>query len=148
MTEKELKNNLQDRKWRLNNLYFIKNDQGNRVQFKMNWAQQFLFDNLWYLNIILKARQLGITTFFCLLYLDDVIFSGYDAGLIAHTREAAEKIFDTKIRYAWDNLPESIRREYQVNSDSARELQFKLGNTISSIYVGTSLRSGTVQRLH
>jgi len=114
----------------------------------MNWAQQILFDNLWYLNIILKARQLGITTFFCLLYLDDVIFNGYDAGLIAHTREAAEKIFDTKIRYAWDNLPESIKREYQVNADSARELQFKLGNTTSSIYVGTSLRSGTVQRLH
>ena len=114
----------------------------------MNWAQNYLLDNLWYLNVILKARQLGITTFFCILYLDDVLFNGKDAGLIAHTRQAAEKIFDSKIRYAWDNLPEVIRKQYKIDAETARELRFKIGDVESSIYVGTSLRSGTVQRLH
>lgn len=114
----------------------------------MNWAQEILFDNLWYLNIILKVRQLGVTTFFCILYLDDVVFNGLDAGLIAHTLQDATKIFDSKVRYAWDNLPEAIKSEYELDANNTRELKFRRGNVESSIYVGTSLRSGTVQRLH
>lgn len=114
----------------------------------LNWAQNTLFDNLWYLNVILKARQLGVTTFFCILYLDDVIFNGLDSGLIAHTLQDATKIFDTKVKYAWDNLPQAIKSWYTVDSDNVRELKFTKGNRTSSIYVGTSLRSGTVQRLH
>jgi len=148
MTEQELQQNIKKREWRLSNLYFIKDDAGNRIKFKLNWTQNWLLNHLWYLNVILKARQLGITTFFCILYLDDVLFTGKDAGLIAHTREAAEKIFDTKIRYAWDNLPESIKNEFQVDSDTARQLSFRKDKRESSIYVGTSLRSTTVQRLH
>jgi len=148
MTTQELQENLKNRKWRINSLYWIKDEKGNRIKFVMNWAQELLFDNLHYLNIILKARQLGITTFFCILYFDDVLFNNKDAGLIAHTREAAEKIFDSKIRYAWDNMPESIKSEYIVDSETARRLSFKRGKRESSIYVGTSLRSGTVQRLH
>lgn len=114
----------------------------------MNWAQEYLLENLWYLNLVLKARQLGITTFFCILYLDDIVFNGYDAGLIAHTLQDSVKIFDTKIKYAWDNLPDVIKQSYKVNTDNARELKFKHEKIESSIYIGTSLRSGTVQRLH
>ena len=88
------------------------------------------------------------TTFFCILYLDDVLFNGLDAGLIAHTLSDASKIFDTKIRYAWDNMIPQIKNQYRVDSDSTKQLKFTLGNNQSSIYVGTSLRSGTVQRLH
>lgn len=148
MTEQELQQNLKSREWRLNHLYFIKDDQGQRVLFKLNWAQKYLLDNMWYLNIILKVRQLGITTFFCILFLDDCLFNGLDCGFIAHTRSDAEKIFDTKVRYAWDNLPENIKCEYILDSETARQLTFKQGKAESSIYVGTSLRSGTVQRLH
>lgn len=114
----------------------------------MNWMQEILFKNLWYLNVILKSRQLGVTTFFCILYLDDVIFNGKDAGLIAHTLDDAKKIFDTKIRYAWDNLPKTIKKEFKVSTENVRELQFQRGDKVSTIYVGTSLRGGTVQRLH
>lgn len=145
---RELAKNLKNRRWRLDNLYWIKNDQGERVKFRMNWTQRHLLDHLWYLNVILKARQLGITTFFCLLYFDDVLFNGLDAGLIAHTLQDATKIFESKIRYAWDNIPQVIRAQYVVDAESVRELRFKKGKRRSSIYVGTSLRSGTVQRLH
>jgi len=150
MTEQELKNNLKDRKWRLSNLYWIKDTWGNDVLFRPNFVQLYLLENLWYLNIILKARQLGITTFFCILYLDDCLFNGFDSGLIAHTRTDAEKIFDSKVKFAWDHLPEAIKAWYILDSDTARELKFinKVSKTESSIYVGTSLRSGTVQRLH
>jgi hypothetical protein len=77
-----------------------------------------------------------------------VIFNGYDAGLIAHTIQDAAKIFDSKVKYAWDNLPDAIKNEYKVDANNTRELKFTRGDVTSSIYVGTSLRSGTVQRLH
>lgn len=148
--EKLLGEKLKDQKWRLNNLYWIKNNEGEEIKFRLNWAQNILFDRLWYLNIILKARQLGITTFFCILFLDNVLFKGLDAGLIAHTLGDAIKIFDSKIKYAWDHLPDVIKNGYGINTENVRELKFvnKATNTPSSIYVGTSLRSGTVQRLH
>jgi len=114
----------------------------------MNWAQELLFDNLWFLNLILKARQLGISTFFGIYNLDSTLFEGKDSGLIAHTREDAQRIFDTKIKYPWDNLPEAIKEKYELNTDSVRELKFRRGKIQSSIYTGTSLRSGTVQNLH
>jgi hypothetical protein len=48
--------------WRINNIYTIVNDQGELVPFRMNPEQEELFSNLWYWNLILKARQMG----FCL----------------------------------------------------------------------------------
>ncbi len=114
----------------------------------MNWAQEVLFNNLWFLNLILKARQLGVSTFFCLLFLDSTIFESKDSGLIAHTREDAQKLFDTKIKYAWDNLPEAIREQYSIDTDNVREIKLSRNKIRSSIYTGTSLRSGTVQNLH
>lgn len=148
MTKEELKKGLKSQEWRLNNLYWIKDKKGNRIKFRLNWAQKLLYKNLWFLNVILKVRQLGVTTFICLLYLDECIFYGKDAGLIAHTFDDAKKIFETKVRYAWDNLPEVLRNEYNLDSESVRQLKFTRGKTVSSIYVGTSLRSGTVQNLH
>ena len=148
LKEDDIKKNIKDRKWRLNNLYWIRDEKGRRIKFKLNWAQELLLENLWYLNIILKARQLGVTSFFCILYLDDVVFKGLDAGLIAHTLADASKIFDTKVKYAWDNLPETIKSQYELNTDNARELKFRIGKKESSFYVGTSLRSQTCQRLH
>ncbi len=51
-----------DRRWRLNNLYYITDKHGAVIKFKFNPAQDRLLTGLHYLNIILKARQLG----FCL----------------------------------------------------------------------------------
>lgn len=148
--ERELANNIKSRLWRLNNLYYVKNENGLRVLFKLNKIQEYLLNNLWFLNVILKARQLGVTTFICILYLDDAIFNGLDCGFIAHTLDDSKKIFDEKIKYAWDNLPEAIKDLYNVDTDNTRELKFKnkATNAVSSIYVGTSLRSQTYQRIH
>lgn len=62
LTEEERIMCLSSKRWRLNNLYWIRDKEGEEVRFKMNFAQRWLFKNLWYLNIILKARQMG----FCL----------------------------------------------------------------------------------
>lgn len=101
---------------------------------------------MWYLNVILKARQQGFTTFIQIFMLDRCLF-GKDvrAGVVAHNREDAEDFFNKKIKYAYDNLPEWLRSEIKATQDSASMLTFSNG---SSIRVGTSLRSGTYQYLH
>ena len=142
----DLKERLGNQWWRLNNLYYITDKQGRKVKFKPNWAQKFLFNNMWFLCIVLKARQLGMTTFIQIFMLDCCMFNAnVAAGVIAHNREDAEDFFDKKIKFAYDNLPDLIRQANPATTDSAKKLSFKNG---SSIRVGTSLRSGTLQYLH
>lgn len=131
--------------WRLENLYFIVDKYGNRTLFKLNWAQRQLFENLWYCNLVLKARQIGISTFVCLLLLDRCLFNeNMSAGIIAHTREDAEYLF-RRIKFAYDNLPRFMLDKIKANTDSARELTFSNGSTIR---VGTSMRGSTLNYLH
>ncbi len=135
-----------DWRWRLNNLYFITDKDGRRVKFQMNWAQEALFDNMHYMNAILKARQLGFTTFIQIFMLDACVFnSNIRAGTIAHTLGDAQTIFRDKVKFPYDNLPDQIKAAVPILHDNATELM--LGNN-SSIRVGTSLRSGTLQYLH
>ena len=135
-----------DPRWRLNNLYIIKDKSGSAVPFRTNWAQEKFFSDLWYLNLILKARQLGFTTFIQLYMLDNCLFnSNTSAGVIAHTREDAEAFFSDKIKFAYDNLPGALKDRIPATQDSAKSLAFANN---SKIRVGTSLRSGTFQLLH
>lgn len=148
LTEEELEfyNNLKDPSWRLNNLYYIINKHGKKIKFKPNWAQQKILNNLWFFTIILKARQLGITTFFCILYLDQILFkANKTAGIIAHTDGDTKKIF-ARIKYAWENLPENLKESIGLPStDSVGEMKFPNG---SSIFVARSTRGSTLQYLH
>jgi len=112
----------------------------------MNWAQKELHDSLHSFDVILKARQLGITTFFCIYLLDKVLWNNnIQAGIIAHTLDDAQNIFQDKLKYAFDQLHPNIRKLFRAVGDSAKELAFNNG---SIIRVGTSLRSSTLQYLH
>lgn len=147
----ELLLKFKSRKWRLNNLYYIIGEDPQtgklkRIKFKPNWAQRWLLDNLWYLNIILKARQLGFTTFICLLFLDTALFRpDTRCGIIAHNREDAEEFFNNIIRYAYNQLPQWLQDARTAPSDSSKKIAF---SNKSSVRVGTSLRSGTFYMLH
>jgi hypothetical protein len=111
----------------------------------LNWAQEELFRNSDYCNIILKARQLGISTYICMSFLDICLFnSDVSAGIICHTREDAEFMFK-RIKLAYDLIPEEIKAFRSATVDSARELVFNNG---SSLRVGTSMRGSTLQYLH
>lgn len=135
-----------DRHWRLNSLYTIKDERGVAIPFRMNAAQQKLLADIHTLNLVLKARQLGMTTFIQLLMLDACLFnSNTSAGIVAHNRDDAEAFFDDKIKFAYDNLDPEIRKAVRAEQDSAKSLTFSNG---SKIRVGTSLRSGTFQYLH
>ena len=74
-----------DWRWRLDNLYWIIDKDGRRVQFRLNEAQAALFDDMHYCNVILKARQRGFTTFIQIFMLDACLFNdNIRAGTIAH----------------------------------------------------------------
>lgn len=142
----EVKRNLADRNWRLCNLYWITDRDGNKVRFQPNWAQQRLMEEWHYRNIVLKSRQIGFTTFIQLLFLDLVLFnSNMRCGTIAQDRDTARAIFQDKIKQPYDWLPDQLRNLRAPIRDSAFELAL---NNNSVIRVGTSLRGGTLQYLH
>lgn len=117
------------------------------IPFTPNDAQKKFIKRIWHRNIILKARQLGFTTLIAILWLDHALFNADQrCGIIAQDREAAEAIFRDKVKFAYENLPEQIRERFPLRRDSASELLFDHNN--SSVRVATSMRSGTIHRLH
>ena len=137
---------LKNRWWRLNNLYYILDQDGQKVLFKPNAVQRILYFAIWWLNIIPKSRQHGITTFVALFMLDACLFNkDIRAGIIAHKMADAKKIFRDKIKFAYENLPADLRGARDLIKDDTEEILF---NNNSSIFVGTSMRSGTLQYLH
>lgn len=100
--------------------------------------------------MIPKARQLWFST--------DIGVQGFDYFLwhknasvliIAHDRDSMVKIFEDKIRFFWDNLPERLREQYQVRTDRANELSVSRDwKSWSTIRVALSGRWWTYQFLH
>lgn len=151
-------------KWfRLNTLYKIKTKEldssddtnASRVKiFKPNRAQLIRFVNGHNRDLILKARQLGFTTFEMIDSLDDCLFiDNFAAGCIAHRMKSAQDIFRNKIKFAYENINEAwlliferigMRFPVPVN-DRGEMYVFDNGSSIS---VGTSYRGDTLMRLH
>ncbi len=148
----ELARNMADPMWRISNLYKIiikggEDDDGLVIQFKPNRAQRRFIERLHHRNIILKARQLGFTTLIAIVWLDHALFNPNSrCGIIAQDREAAKIIFRDKVKFAYENLPPQLLAAMPVKADNADELLFAHNN--SSIRVATSMRSGTLHRLH
>lgn len=154
MDPAELEKNLSDPMWRLSNLYkiMIKGEDESGaddlvIQFRPNRAQRRLIERLWYRNLILKARQLGFTTLIAVVWLDHALFNAnVRCGIIAQDKGAAEAIFRDKVKFAYDNLWPELKERFPLKVDSASELLFEHNN--SSVRVATSMRSGTIHRLH
>lgn len=82
----------------------------------------------------------------CIVGLDETLFiNDWRVAIIAHTLNDASEIFDSKVKFPYENLPEVIKRYKPARNDRAGMLRFEHG---SSIRVATSARSGTLQRLH
>jgi hypothetical protein len=127
----------------------IKSDSGDGsvVPFLPNAAQLQLLKKLWHRNIVLKARQRGITTLVAIMWLDHALFNADQrCGIIAQDFEAATVIFRDKVKLAYERLPDALRAAMPLKRDSAAELLFAHNN--SSVRVATSMRSGTINRMH
>ena len=141
---------LADKEYRMSHLYKIRTKNGKLVIFERNRAQKHFNANKHSRNIILKSRQLGITTDETIDTLDDILFNkNLDALFIAHQKEDAEEIFDKKVRIAWENILPAIRNKYKVETNRTNQMTFDFGDgNKSSFLVKVSGRSGTYRRLH
>lgn len=143
---------LRNKWWRLTHLYKILDKQGQLVVFKPSRVQLMILAarrGMQRLRI-LKYRQGGVTTLFCIDYLDDALWTpGFSSAIIAHEQGTLDKIF-LIIKRAYENLPESIKPK--TRQDTLRSYRFEQtfdGQILDSeIYVALKLRGGTVQALH
>lgn len=135
--------------WRLNNLYKITNKVGKLVTFKMNEAQHKIYgEGIRHQRaIILKSRQQGISTFYLVSFCDDAIFNPHlKVGLMAQGKAEASTLL-ARTKLLWNEFPEGIKQYLGIKkvTDSQSELGF---NNNSQIFIRTSFRSTTLQRLH
>lgn len=146
MSEVELAEALQDPHWRIRNLYWVLGKDGFPVLFEP-WPEQDKFiQNMWWRNVVPKARQRGFSTVKQLMMLDAALFVPDSAAAIIAVDDATSlKIFETKVKFAWNRLPGIVREMVGEERSNMHELKFKNG---SSIYVATSTRGGTLQWLH
>lgn len=137
---------LQDPMWRLRNLYTILDKGARKIPFRPNEAQETFLREFGLRNIILKARQLGFSTLWDLMELDQCVFlDNIHAGIVAHELESAQTIFRDKVKLAWDELDPMIHEMRTTVGNSKTELAWDNG---SSLRVSTSVRSTTLQWLH
>jgi len=98
-------------------------------------------DNMHNRNLILKARQLGMSTFAVLYLLDETLFNeNLASGIVSYSLEHAQHIFKRIIGHALDTLPHEIKALAGIVQRSAREINFNNG---SSLRVDTTLRGGS-----
>lgn len=164
MTDEQYKRLLQSQKWRLTKspLYKIKTKNldssitgsGSAVTFVPNLVQRHFFKHKKNRNLIVKARQLGLSTGQIVYNCDKTLFTkNYNALFIAHEREAAIELFDEKVMFLWNNFP--LKYLYEIDTERANKLKvgFRDGTngnskSFSSISVALSGRSGTFNTVH
>lgn len=149
-TEEDFKiNYLSSKLWRLNNLYTIVDKLGNRIKFDMNLSQHRIYSQSLSHSklIILKSRQQGISTLWLIVFFDDCIFnSDFNSGLMAQGQDEAEMLLG-RTKLLWDALSDSIKTFLNIEVVKNNTKEFSFSNN-STIFVRTSFRSTTLQRLH
>lgn len=148
--ESELLNEyLPSKLWRLNNLYTIVNKYGQRIKFNMNLSQHKVYAAALKHSrlIILKSRQQGISTLWLVSFFDDAITKrDFSIGLMAQGQDEASTLLE-RTKILWDNVPSAFKTylNLAIATDNTKALSLNNG---SSIFVRTSFRSTTLQRLH
>lgn len=142
-------NYLPSKLWRLNNLYTIVNKHGIEVKFVMNLSQHKVYAaSLRHARIIiLKSRQQGISTLWLVSFFDDgVTRTNYSIGLMAQGVDEASTLLE-RTKFLWDKLSPVVKQYWRVMlaKDNTQEFSFNNG---SKVFVRTTFRSTTLQRLH
>jgi hypothetical protein len=123
----------------------------NRTDFKLNRAQRIYSQKCTKHNIVLKARQVGITTYIAArFFVRTITQRGVLSMQVTQDRESAEDIFRI-VRRFWENLPEDARQGFlRTSHRNARQLVFP---NLDSEYCLASAaenagRGRTIQNLH
>ena len=130
----------------------IRTREGQLKRLVANPAQRAFEQRRGRQNIVLKARQMGMTTWVSArFFLRTITTPGTLTLQVAHTREAAESIFAT-VRRMWEGLPEDMR-EGPLRLSRANAGQMVFGQIDSEFRISSAaeLNAGrglSVQNLH
>lgn len=109
----------------ISNMLKIRKKGGGVDLLQLNRAQREYSERCTRRNIVLKARQLGVTTYVAArFFIQTITRPGTMTVQVAHTEESAEAIF-TIVRRFWENLPERMRRgALKASRANVRQLVF------------------------
>jgi hypothetical protein len=142
----ELEEALADKQWRLDNIYSIVDKQGRKVKFVRNNIQRLLSKVQASRKMILKSRQVGISTNELIDCLDDTIYQdNVTTCILAHEQDGIEKLFRIPKR-AYSFLDSEIKPALDRGGGSKYEMFFPENN--SRIYADLESRGDTIHRLH
>jgi len=145
--DRDSETGIHDPLWRLTNLYSIAPKKGETKLFWHNRIQADVQRRWSSRIIVLKPRQVGISTFVELRNLDRVLWNPNTwCAIIAHEQRTLDILFN-KIQFAWDNLVPEIKKLFpSPRTDTKHELFWRELN--SKIYVSLEVRGGTNQIVH
>ena len=142
----EDKAKFKDPNWRLENLYKIKTKNQNIVKFKKNPVQQSIQNQSTNMDVILKARQMGVSTYYLLKLLDRAIFTkNHTVAIVSHERKSMEILFGI-IRRAHKLMDPSVKPELAKGGGSIYQMIFP--DMESRIYCTLEGVSDTINSLH
>ncbi len=103
----------------------IRNKNGKEVPLRPNKAQRIIASKWGQKNIVLKARQLGMSTYVSGRYfIDTITRPGTLSVQVAHDQRSAEDIFRMVHRFQ-EKLPESLREgALKTSRSNARQLRW------------------------
>lgn len=115
------------RDWLIERMLHIRPKAGGIELLRLNRTQREYSQSCGKRNIVLKARQLGITTYIAArFFLQTITRPGTVAVQVAHTQESAEAMF-TIVRRFWEKLPVGLHKGALMPSRAnVRQLVFPL----------------------
>lgn len=130
----------------------VRGKTGALVPMRPNRVQREFAKRCGKRNIVLKARQLGITTYVAArFFVETILHPGTLTVQVAHDQSSAEQIFRIVHRFL-ANLPESLRRGALVTSRSnVRQIVFPLIDSEYRVETAADPDAGrglTIQNLH
>jgi Terminase RNaseH-like domain len=130
----------------------IRTRDGGLAPFRLNEAQREYAKAGALKNIVLKARQLGITTYVASqFFLNTITRPGTLTVQVAHDQSSAESIFRIVHRFL-ENLPEEMREGPLITSrENARQIVFPLLDSeyrVESAMDENAGRGLTIHNLH
>ncbi len=149
----EIPSQLKDPIWRIQNLYLIRDKNRRLVKMRFNLAQRRIIAVVGEAirlglkpirHFDIKARQVGLSTFWGLIYLDNTIFTPNTIScIVAQKDESLKHIWDI-IRVAHETMPDELRP--RLKEDSVKTLAFADAN--SKIMVSLKVQSTVLHNLH
>jgi len=130
----------------------VRNKKRGLVRLRANRAQREFARNCTRRNIVLKARQLGMTTYVAArFFIQTITQPGTLTVQVAHSQESAEEIFNI-VRRFWENLPKGMRYG-ALRTSRANVRQYVFPKLDSEYRVATAAdpnagRGMTIHNLH